>query len=506
MTAVSVDQPLPDSARRRRERRLVFATVTALILFRSAIFVFRPTLSFDSDEAVFGLMAKHLAEGRAFPLFMYGQNYILAVEAWLAAPMFLLFGASIPALKLPLLAVNVAVGVLLVRLLEREIGLRPVHALVASLFFVLAPPGTVGTLLSVSGGNPEPFLYVLLLWVTRHRPVWFGLIVGLGFLHREFTAYGVAAILMLDAAAAARGARVEWRPLLRGFRVAAEAWLVVQVLRPVASAVGPGTTLASIPHAPSNNLVELLNRSCFEAHTMVTGVARLVSIHWPRLFGTEVMAVREFGLDSRVFQGLPALGPVLGALVLLMLARVAMSAEWNASWWRRYRFCSYLVIIGGLSAVMYVVARCGTASPLRYDLLSIVGLAGLTAWFLTVERRGWLRGMAIFVIVLWAVVSATAHGRIWAEYVPSPRIGAKTIIVRSLDARGIRYASADYWIAYYVTFLSGERIIVASEDFVRIREYNREVAAHRDEAVRLSRTPCESGALVAPGVYLCPYR
>ena len=60
--------------------------VVLVILARSAIFVFWEQAHFDSDQAVYGLMAKHLSEGRAFPMFMYGSNYILAVESWLAAP------------------------------------------------------------------------------------------------------------------------------------------------------------------------------------------------------------------------------------------------------------------------------------------------------------------------------------------------------------------------------------------------------------------------------------
>ena len=38
--------------------------------------------------------------------------------------------------------------------------------------------------------NIEPFLVVLLLWYTRHRPLPFGMILAIGFLHREFVAYG----------------------------------------------------------------------------------------------------------------------------------------------------------------------------------------------------------------------------------------------------------------------------------------------------------------------------
>ena len=229
----------------------MYAALIALVVFRSALFAFRLPLDFDSDEAVFGLMAKHLAEGRAFPLFMYGQNYILAVEAWLAAPLFFLFGPSVAALKAPLFAINIAVGLLLVWLLERECGLRPLHGLVSSLFFVLAPPGTVGTLMAASGGNVEPFLYILLLWMVRRRPVWFGLIAGLGFLHREFTIYGVLAVILVGTIAGTREGRDAWRVLGRGLRVAGEVWLVVQFLRPFASAAGPGTTMASIVRVPT---------------------------------------------------------------------------------------------------------------------------------------------------------------------------------------------------------------------------------------------------------------
>ena len=62
------------------------AVLAALVLARSAVFVFAAGSQFDADQAVTGLMAKHLAELRAFPVFWYGQTYMLGVEAWLAPP------------------------------------------------------------------------------------------------------------------------------------------------------------------------------------------------------------------------------------------------------------------------------------------------------------------------------------------------------------------------------------------------------------------------------------
>lgn len=486
-----------------RERLIVSIALIAIVLFRSATFVFERWLSFDSDQAIFGLMAKHLSEGRAFPLFMYGQDYLLAVDAWLAAPGFLLFGASVPALKLPLVAVNVAIALLLVRLLERELGLRPLHGLVASLFFVLAPPGTTAELTAASGGNIGPFLCVLLLWVTRRRPVWFGLVAGLGILQREFTMYGVTALVALEIGGRVWRRREDWRPLVAGFRVAAEAWLVVQILRPFASALGPGTTTAQLPGAPANYLAGIFNRFCFDPRTIVGGAEKFVTIHWAQLFGTAVLPLHAFGLESGASQGFPGSGVALVLLAIVMLARVSMHASLDPAWWKRHRFSIYLILVGGLSASMYVVARCGTVSAMRYDLLSIFCAVGLAAWFLSVERTRWIRAVAIGVIVAWSAVSAVAHGRIWAEYLSHPPVAAKAMIIRQLEARGIHYAMSDYWIAYAVTFMTNERIIVASEDYVRIAEYQREVETHRAQAIRILRAPCADGREVVAGVYFC---
>jgi len=76
------------------------------------------------------------------------------------------------------------------------------------------------------------------------------------------------------------------------------------------------------------------------------------------------------------------------------------------------------------------------------------------------------------------------------------------LIARHLEARGIRYGTSDYWLAYSLTFLTNERVILASEDLIRIATYQRIVNAHRGEAIRVSRTPCDGGTPVA-GVWFC---
>ena len=174
--------------------RVALALAAGIITLRALVFVLFEQSYFDADQAVFGLMALHLSEARAFPLYMYGQGYMLAVSVWLAAPFVLALGPTVAALKLPLLGLNLVAAGLLLRGLVRDSRLSPWLALLASLPFVLAPVVPTSRLLEHQGGVIEPFVWILLLWVLRSRPLLLGLVAGLGYENREFTAYGLVAL------------------------------------------------------------------------------------------------------------------------------------------------------------------------------------------------------------------------------------------------------------------------------------------------------------------------
>ncbi|MEE2637789.1 MAG: hypothetical protein VYE68_11225, partial [Acidobacteriota bacterium] len=55
----------------KREHVWVLIVGVAVVTLRSAVFVFLDAV-FDSDQAIVGLMAKHLGDGRALPVFTYG--------------------------------------------------------------------------------------------------------------------------------------------------------------------------------------------------------------------------------------------------------------------------------------------------------------------------------------------------------------------------------------------------------------------------------------------------
>jgi hypothetical protein len=483
----------------------VAIVLVLLTIARSAVFVFWPAAHFDSDQAVTGLMAKHLAELRAFPVFWYGQTYMLAVEAWMAAPLMALAGATVTALKLPLLAMNVAIVLLLYRGLTRDMGLDAMRAAFATMFFVLASPITTAHLLTANGGNVEPCLYVLLLWTLRQRPILMGVVLGVGFLNREFTIYGAFALILLDlsrrrlftAPAAARYAVA--------FAAAAAVWVAFQVLRQYSSAAGPGTSVADLHSAlAANNLLQVAERLCLDAGAMVSGVGRIVTVHWPELFGLEPQRLTDFGIESGIRQGLTGsawlLLPVLGVPLLRRFGAPVHRPDTGAG-----EFGRYLMIVAGLSVIGYLAGRCGVIDfpTMRYELLSIPGAVGLAAWYLQAERsRPLIAGWAACCAAMF-LVAVVAHARLLAEYATTPPIAMKQDLIRALDARGIRYAYADYWTAYYVSFMTRERIIVSATEIPRVKSYERLVDTHRGEAVLISRRPCGGGEQVTPAFWIC---
>src|SRR6266516_598788 len=78
-----------------------FMGIFVLIAAARVAILFASQTHVHSDEAIIGLMGKHILEGRYFPFYMYGQPYNAgaAWEAYLAAIAFALFGVSVVSLK-----------------------------------------------------------------------------------------------------------------------------------------------------------------------------------------------------------------------------------------------------------------------------------------------------------------------------------------------------------------------------------------------------------------------
>ena len=501
--------------RLRHERTVAIAVAVALVLLRSAAFVLFEA-NFDSDQALVGLMAKHISEGRAFPLFTYGQDYNLAIEAWMAAPLFWLVGPSVLMLKLPLLGINVAIVVLLIVYLERDLKLRPALGFVAASFFILAPPGTSLYFLEASGVNIEPFLVVLLLWVTRHRPLLFGVILALGFLHREFVAYGLGALLLIEAADGSLFSRVAWQRKLVAVISFGAVWQVVQLLKPYTSVLGPGTSMAvhgslapfgALSSGQTLNLANLLSFFCWDAALAFGNLAALVREHLPVLLGATPLALVNLSIDSQARQGAPGLWIVLSVTLLFAVARIGWRVgKGHPPPWRGHlQFPTYLFLVGLQAAFIYAAARCDgpNVQTMRYSLLAVFAATGLTACYLKIETSRKWQGLVLGVVLIWAVVAAVGHARLLHEYAGHPKSNTRRVLADYLVSQNIRFGSADFWDAYVTVFFAEEQVILALTSVIFIQEYEWLVAAHAGDAVQVTPIPCAGGTPAAPGLYVC---
>jgi hypothetical protein len=286
-------------------------------------------------------------------------------------------------------------------------------------------------------------------------------------------------------------------------RVSAEVWIVVQLLRYSSSAAGPGTSFADL-YRPHSNLTELAQRVCLDPQMVPLGFWRIVTEHWPLLFGTRLLPLLDHSIASHLWQGATLAWILHASALLLAVGGITHRLLTARSWRREYDFCIYLVLLGGLSVAGYVIGRCGAVDLLRYELLSLAGAVGLGGWFLLSVQSTALGGVWLAIVCATALVAAVPGTRLLYDYVAHPQIGAKRFIARHLEARGIKYATSDYWLAYSLTFLTDEGVIVASDDLVRIATYKKLVEQNQDQAVRIMRKPCPGGTLIG-GVYLCPW-
>lgn len=165
-------------------------------------------------------------------------------------------------------------------------------------------------------------------------------------------------------------------------------------------------------------------------------------------------------------------------------------------------FAWYVLGVGAVAALAYAVTRPGGEVTERYILLSLFIPVGVTALWLSTEPDPRVRRAVVALALGCAVLGGIDHWREFDRYrsgkVPNP----VRELVTALDARGISLAEAPYWRAYKLTFMTGERVKVASTDVARITEYQRLAQAAGDALVRISESPCDGGERIGDW-FLC---
>ncbi|HJR60641.1 MAG TPA: hypothetical protein VJ813_14620 [Vicinamibacterales bacterium] len=481
-------------AARRRELMVCIGVALALVTLRSAVSVLWER-AFDSDQAIIGLMAKHLSEFTTFPLFFYGQNYMLGVQSWIAVPFFWIGGPTVAMLRLPLLLINGAVAAALILIFSR-LGIRPLLALVAVLPLAATTPVVSGALVETIGASIEPFAYVLILWALRRRPGWWGPIFCLAVLHREFTLFAAPAMVV------AQWRERQWWTAAGAGRAAAgfaAMWILIDVLKRTLNAYGP----PGGDHASSSLVLEaqqILMWLSFDLQPYLARTGQVLLEALPDMMGARSHTLASYGLFSAISAGSLLAGIALALASAVAVWRIPTLMRKTAPEAREDALMLYLALIG-LQAMLAYGLNSGISATdppvVRYLLFTLLLPVALLAWFFLRERARTLRAVVAVSIVLWAAGNVVDTSRLLREYLQSPPPNPHREMADYLVERGIRFGRAGYWDAYVITFLARERVILASTGKVRISAYQSRVDQHGWEVVVLTRQPCTSATRIA---------
>ena len=489
--------PGPGRARLALNAELLLAAGAALaiVILRSIVPMAWERFDFNSDQAIVGLMAKHLSELRTFPLFYYGQNYMLGVESWVAAPFVLAGGTTIAMMRLPLVIIGAAAALICMFTFVRQ-GMRPGYALAATLPIAATTPIVSATVLEL-GASVEPFLYVMLLWWLRRRPYLFGALLCIAILHREFAMFAATSIAI-----------VQWRDRTWSWPAAAKAaasfaavWIAVDLLKRTVNMYGP----AGGVHESASLTLQAKQIAMWLSIEVRPYLARLVSVltnGLPDLVGGRSHLIRTYGPISTIAAGSAVAGWALASALLFSLWRLTQRAVRGEALARddRASFALYLVLIGIQTLLVYglnsgIVAQAPTI--IRFVLLALLIPIGVFGVYFHHEQSPRYRQAVAAAISVWAVLTVGDNARLLREYLVSPPENNYRAITDYLVDHRIKYARAIYWDCYVISFLSGERVIVASTDKVRVGAYQARVEANAANAVRLRRQPCNSGRAVS---------
>jgi hypothetical protein len=517
-----------------RKRQLIALFFAALAITARLPFLVTGKIPFDSDEAVQGLMARHVLSGE-LPVFFWGQPFKGVPEVYAAAGLFAVFGSSVTALKSVTLAVF-ALYVALNFVLLDKIASRWV-AVSASLLLVVAPPALV--FWSLWAG--AEYMLIMLLGTT---------------------------LLLISERAKSREQTDQRRLLATGCVIGFGLWdhqLFVMYLIPLGILLAiRGEWWKQHAFSKPNRFAIVL--TAIGAFYVVLGVIAFVSGGFSLQLGSVALSATAPQKMIRIAAG------ILAIAGLTQVISTATSAQARAALWRYWPVAAGLVI-GYAPALLYAVLVEPPRSPVRVidarrliqassdifgnivpilagfkiatterlavpAIAAVPGAAALGAYVWSTRHVLMKEFFPLFVVfvpvfflvsgayldtqshrylipwyaglsVAWAIGSLTLARKrrliasaivaailavhAWQQVIWYRKLQPDTqsiATIECLKSNGIRGGYAEYWTAYKLTFIAQEEIVIAPVDGVdrypRYTEFVRSVPAQAriDDAAR----------------------
>ncbi len=454
--------------------------------------------SIDADEAIVGLMGKHILEGRSLPVFYYGQHYMGSLEAILAAGSFALFGTTPFALSL----VPLVFAVLLVPLmyaLAASLGGR--FAGRAAAILMAFPPSALIIWSSKARGGFIEVLFIgalaLLAAVRWSRskpgdlryPCALGLLLGIGWWVNNQIVYFILPVAL--------GASL----LLLGQLVRGEL-----PLRRLLAIVVAGSACFFVGGAPYWVYNIQLGFPSFGMFGLAEGAE--VGKQWEGLFSQAlpiIFGAVRFWHSQELFPAATAVAYGLYGSAIVVVT-LSFRRDLLAALLLRKPLGSAAVgvvlLVLPVSCAVFAMSSYGWLfqAP-RYLLPMYVSLFAVAGIAVACIAR-WSRAVAIAALLsLLGMNAASAYlgGRAVAGepivYGGERVARSHDELIAALDQLGISYVRTNYWIGYRLAFETLERITFSmfqEPHQIRIPEYERGMTPEQRESVPLVLVPSEA--------------
>jgi 4-amino-4-deoxy-L-arabinose transferase-like glycosyltransferase len=412
------------------------------------------SVKLNSDEAVVGLMARHITQGKSIPTFYYGQDYMGSLDGILIAGGFTILGESERTIRIVQAALYL-LTIITAYMLALEVTRRQAIALMTAL--LMAVPTMLGTLYTslTLGGYNELILFgniaLMLGWqvtVGGKGDLWrwalLGLVLGLGWWTNGaiITTILVAGMLGLHYFNFGR-----WPHYLTAafmFFMGSAPWWLYNLRHDWAAL----DFLISSDPAPGSNILTLPEK-----------ILAFVLVGFSGLYGF------RFPWEATIQTGL-AVG--VAAIMYLMLLTDGIQRLFSAIRQRDFPLTADQVILlnFALLGLVFIASHFQDATGRYLMPLWVPATIGIAIGVMRLQRFGkytaavGLLGLLVFqfATVLQAAKSETGiTGQLDSDLLSSETHEAA--LIDFLQENDYRYGYTSYWVSYETMFKTGEAFI-----------------------------------------------
>ncbi len=459
-------------------RKVIWLPTLIVILllgfFYRLDYLYSSNFVIDSDEAIVGLMAKHILDGKGIPTFYYGQPYMGSFEAIVAALAFKCFGISSVVLKCVPFFFSMLL-IVLIFYMTLKVSADHYASLVAAMFAALPPSALLEWGLRARGGFIEILVlgalsFILLAKVIRSKRLidWplvaLGAVLGFGWWTNNQIVYFILPAGYSLLAKALRLPRVSVREIFAAALLFMVAFLMGGLPFWIYNLQNNFESFGMLRASESEGVLQHLSGVFRQALPILLGAKRF----WQEKDIFPYASVLVWSIY--IILVVTYLVLRAGKLVNLLILKIERDKPLEIF---------ALLIVAAIS--VFVLSSFGylVQAP-RYLLPAYVGLFALTGYAISElrERLPWL-GAVCVPAILFINLSSFYYGGRAIPGEPLVFKGERVSMDQSalqnwLIERGYPFVYTNYWIGYRLAFETAERVrfLVTKEPYQhRIDEY-----------------------------------